>query len=143
MRGYVTKPARLAMLDRFFKLKWTGWTSQPTSWNVPVWAMNEPMHSLVHGRLKKNYMNNMANAEHVVSDSKFKWTEKLVKDLLSALNYSKTIIEFQYNIFNTEKVGNMNRYKKNLLKSMSYSEYFELYLVTEPSDLDSETDNEN
>ena len=88
-------------------------------------------------------MNNMANAEHVVSDSKFKWTEKLVKDLLSALNYSKTIIEFQYNIFNTEKVGNMNRYKKNLLKSMSYSEYFELYLVTEPSDLDSETDNEN
>ena len=141
--GYVTKPARLAMLDRFFKLKWTGWTSQPTSWNVPVWAMNEPMHSLVHGRLKKNYMNNMANAEHVVSDSKFKWTEKLVKDLLSALNYSKTIIEFQYNIFNTEKVGNMNRYKKNLLKSMSYSEYFELYLVTEPSDLDSETDNEN
>ena len=131
------------MLDRFFKLKWTGWTSQPTSWNVPVWAMNEPMHSLVHGRLKKNYMNNMANAEHVVSDSKFKWTEKLVKDLLSALNYSKTIIEFQYNIFNTEKVGNMNRYKKNLLKSMSYSEYFELYLVTEPSDLDSETDNEN
>ena len=131
------------MLDRFFKLKWTGWTSQPTSWNVPVWAMNEPMHYLVHGRLKKNYMNNMANAEHVVSDSKFKWTEKLVKDLLSALNYSKTIIEFQYNIFNTEKVGNMNRYKKNLLKSMSYSEYFELYLVTEPSDLDSETDNEN
>ena len=88
-------------------------------------------------------MNNMANAEHVVSDSKFKWTEKLVKDLLSALNYSKTIIEFQYNIFNTEKVGNMNRYKKNLLKSMSYSEYFELYLLTEPSDLDSETDNEN
>ena len=85
----------------------------------------------------------MANAEHVVSDSKFKWTEKLVKDLLSALNYSKTIIEFQYNIFNTEKVGNMNRYKKNLLKSMSYSEYFELYLLTEPSDLDSETDNEN
>ena len=85
----------------------------------------------------------MANAEHVVSDSKFKWTEKLVKDLLSALNYSKTIIEFQNNIFNTEKVGNMNRYKKNLLKSMSYSEYFELYLVTEPSDLDSETDNEN
>ena len=85
----------------------------------------------------------MANGEHIVSDSKFKWTEKLVKDLLSALNYSKTIIEFQYNIFNTEKVGNMNRYKKNLLKSMSYSEYFELYLVTEPSDLDSETDNEN
>ena len=85
----------------------------------------------------------MANGEHIVFDSKFKWTEKLVKDLLSALNYSKTIIEFQYNIFNTEKVGNMNRYKKNLLKSMSYSEYFELYLVTEPSDLDSETDNEN
>ena len=85
----------------------------------------------------------MANGEHIVSDSKFKWTEKLVKDLLSALNYSKTIIEFQNNIFNTEKVGNMNRYKKNLLKSMSYSEYFELYLVTEPSDLDSETDNEN
>ena len=85
----------------------------------------------------------MAHSEHIVSDSKFKWTEKLVKDLLSALNYSKTIIEFQYNIFNTEKVGNMNRYKKNLLKSMSYSEYFELYLVTEPSDLDSETDNEN
>ena len=51
--GYVTKPARLAMLDRFFKFKWTGWTSQPTSWNVPAWAMNEPTHPLVHGRLKK------------------------------------------------------------------------------------------
>lgn len=36
----------------------------------------------------------------------------------------------------------MKRYKKNLLKSMSYSEYFELCLVTVPSDLDSETDNE-
>ena len=36
----------------------------------------------------------------------------------------------------------MKRFKKNLLKSKSYSEYFELSLVTEPSDLDSETDNE-
>ena len=104
------------MLDRFFKLKWTGWTSQPTSWNVPVWAMNEPMHSLVHGRLKKNYMNNMANAEHVVSDSKFKWTEKLVKDLLSALSYSKTIIEFQNNFFNTDKSWQYEEVQEELVK---------------------------
>ena len=53
MGEYVTKSARLAMLDRFFKVKWTGWTSQPTLWNVPAWAMNEPTHPLVYGRLKK------------------------------------------------------------------------------------------
>ena len=61
-------------------------------------------------------MNNMANAEHVVSDSKFKWTEKLAKDLLSALNYSKTIIEFQNNIFNTDKSWQYEQVQEELAK---------------------------
>ena len=58
----------------------------------------------------------MANAEHVVSDSKFKWTEKLVKHILSALSYSKTIIDFQNNLFNTDKSWQYEEVQEELAK---------------------------
>ena len=85
----------------------------------------------------------MANGEHIVSDSKFKWTEKLVKDLLSALSYSKTIIEFQNNFFNTDKSWQYEKVQEELVKINELFTILRLCLVTVPSDLDSETDNEN
>ena len=84
----------------------------------------------------------MAHSEHVVSDSKFKWTEKLVKDLLSALSYSKTIIEFQNNFFNTDKSWQYEKVQEERVKINELFTILRLCLVTVPSDLDSETDDE-
>lgn len=53
----------------------------------------------------------MANTEHVFPNSKFKWTEELVKDLLAALISSKTTTGFfKAKILMQANLRNMKRY---------------------------------
>ena len=67
----------------------------------------------------------MANAEHVFPNSKFKWTEKLVKDLLTELISSETTTGFQGKDFNANKPQKYEEVLKELVRiNKRHLEYF-------------------
>ena len=104
MRHYVTKAVRLAMLDRFYKFNWIGWRARLPCVMCQLGGMNKLVHSEVHGRVKIIKANKEElQSQNVVSNSKFKQTQKLMKILLTALSNFKTIMKFQSKYFNTDK----------------------------------------
>ena len=75
----------------------------------------------------KNKMTNNTG-KHVAaasteSNTKFKWSDELVEDLLKALSNFKTAMEFQNKHINTEKPRQYEEARKDIVNER-YVEYF-------------------
>ena len=68
---------------------------QPASCNVPAWGYEQADPYVVCWKTKENW----SKLAELVSDSKFKWTKKLVEDLLASLSNFKTM-DFQNKDYN-------------------------------------------
>ena len=84
----------------------------------------------------------MANDVEHVQESKFKWSDKLVNDLLNALSNFKSTMEFKSNDFNADKRHQYKEVRKEIVRIDSDSEkYFgPVDLPTLPSDIDDENE---
>ena len=84
----------------------------------------------------------MANDDEHVQESKFKWSDKLVNNLLNALSNFKSTMEFKSKDFNADKPRQYDEVRKEIVRIDSDNEkYFgPVDLPTLPSDIDDENE---
>ena len=58
----------------------------------------------------------MANDDEHVQESKFKWSDKLVNDLLNALSNFKSTMEFKSKDFNADKPRQYEEVRKEIVR---------------------------
>ena len=84
----------------------------------------------------------MANDDEHVQQSKFKWSDKLVNELLNALSNFKSTMEFKSKDFNADTPRQYEEVRKEIVRIDSDNEkYFgPVDLHTLPSDIDDENE---
>ena len=111
MREAVTQPACLVVMACFFKASWLFQMDQPASCNVPAWGYEQAGPYVFWWKTEENW----SKLAELVSDSKFKWTEKLIEDLLTALSNFKTM-EFQNKDYSADKPHQYEEVQEELVR---------------------------
>ena len=84
----------------------------------------------------------MANDDEHVQESKFKWSDKLVNDLLNTLSNFKSTVEFKSKDFNADKPRQYEEVRKEIVRIDSDNEkcFGPVDLPALPSDIEDENE---